>query len=91
MRLNDLSDGSIKALLILALLVANLIVASFPHPKQVPSARKRNDEFRMTKVESMTRNAAGEAGLSNDQAQNGRPLSFLIGSFLRHSTFGIRH
>ena len=78
MRANDLSDGSIKTLLILALLVANLIVASLPHPKQVPSSRVRNE---MMKVEAML----------NDEARNGRPSSFLVGSFLRHSRFGIRH
>ena len=48
MRWNDLSDGSIKTLLILALIVANLVVASFPHPKQVPSSRARSE---MTKSE----------------------------------------
>ena len=31
------------------------------------------------------------ASNGDDEARNGRPSSFLIGSFLRHSTFGIRH
>jgi hypothetical protein len=48
MRLNDLNDGSIKALFILGLIIANLIVASFPHPRHVPSPRAR---IEMTKPE----------------------------------------
>jgi heme exporter protein D len=49
MRLNDLNDGSIKTLLILGLIIANLVVASFPQRRHVPSGRnqKQNDEARI--------------------------------------------
>jgi hypothetical protein len=81
MRLNDLNDGSIKTLLILALIIANLVVASFPQPKQIPSPPDRGRNVRTTKFESMT----------NDEAPQGRLSSFVIGSFLRPSSFGFRH
>ncbi len=97
MRLNDLSDGSIKTLLILGLLLANIAVAfSNRHadarpPGSAPTARMpfvrrdaptplemqpQNDKTRMTR---------------SDVESSPFTSQFVIRSFPRASSFGLRH
>jgi hypothetical protein len=50
MRRNDLNGGSIKALIILVLIIANLAAAALQRSQHVPGTKSpnRTDEIRMT-------------------------------------------
>ncbi len=76
MRRQDRNAGSIKALIIVGLIAANLVAANLRHPAPGPS--ERNDEIRMTKPESMT----------NDEARN---FVIRAPSLFRASSFELRH